>query len=112
MSNAIKFTDTGCIVLHVRADGDYLSDRVRDTGVAFRRKKWCACLIPSSRSERAYSEIFQGTGLGLAICEKLISMMDGDISVDSEPGMHDRWCVFRWHRCSVPGEKRRGRVEW
>ncbi len=28
---------------------------------------------------------FQGTGLGLAICEKLISMMDGDMPVDSRP---------------------------
>ena len=29
----------------------------------------------------------QGTGLGLAICEKLINMMDGDIAVESEPGL-------------------------
>ena len=36
---------------------------------------------------------FQGTGLGLAICEKLISMMDGDISVDTEPGMGSQFTI-------------------
>ncbi|HBK3299192.1 TPA: two-component system sensor histidine kinase RcsC [Citrobacter koseri] len=72
LSNAIKFTDTGCIVLHVQCDGDYLSIQVRDTGV---------------------QRNFQGTGLGLAICEKLISMMDGDISVDSEPGMGSQFTL-------------------
>ena len=36
---------------------------------------------------------FQGTGLGLAICEKLISMMDGDIAVDTEPGMGSQFTI-------------------
>jgi signal transduction histidine kinase len=36
---------------------------------------------------------FQGTGLGLAICEKLISMMDGDIAVETEPGMGSRFTI-------------------
>jgi two-component system capsular synthesis sensor histidine kinase RcsC len=35
---------------------------------------------------------FQGTGLGLAICE-LVSMMDGDISVDTEPGMGSQFTI-------------------
>ncbi len=54
-----------------------------------------------------------GTGLGLAICEKLISMMDGDISVDSEPGMGSQFTVrIPLYGAQVPAEKRRGRVEW
>lgn len=112
LSNAIKFTDTGCIVLHVRADGDYLSIRVRDTGVGIPAKEVVRLFDPFFESERAYS-VISGTGLGLAICEKLISMMDGDISVDSEPGMGSQFTVrIPLYGAQYPQKKRRGRVEW
>ena len=93
LSNAIKFTDTGCIVLHVRADGDYLSIRVRDTGVWIPAKEVVRLFDPFFQVGTGVQRNFQGTGLGLAICEKLISMMDGDISVDSEPGMGSQFTV-------------------
>ena len=93
LSNAIKFTDTGCIVLHVRADGDYLSIRVRDTGVGIPAKEVVRLFDPFFQVGTGVQRNFQGTGLGLAICEKLISMMDGDISVDSEPGMGSQFTV-------------------
>ncbi|TKT84332.1 two-component system sensor histidine kinase RcsC [Escherichia sp. MR] len=93
LSNAIKFTDTGCIVLHVRADGDYLSIRVRDTGVGIPAKEVVRLFDPFFQVGTGVQRNFQGTGLGLAICEKLISMMDGDISVESEPGMGSQFTV-------------------
>lgn len=93
LSNAIKFTDTGCIVLHVRADGDYLSIRVRDTGVGIPAKEVVRLFDPFFQVGTGVQRNFQGTGLGLAICEELISMMDGDISVDSEPGMGSQFTV-------------------
>lgn len=93
LSNAIKFTDTGCIVLHVRVDGDYLSIRVRDTGVGIPAKEVVRLFDPFFQVGTGVQRNFQGTGLGLAICEKLISMMDGDISVDSEPGMGSQFAV-------------------
>ncbi|MDF4131906.1 two-component system sensor histidine kinase RcsC [Escherichia coli] len=93
LSNAIKFTDTGCIVLHVRTDGDYLSIRVRDTGVGIPAKEVVRLFDPFFQVGTGVQRNFQGTGLGLAICEKLISMMDGDISVDSEPGIGSQFTV-------------------
>ena len=93
LSNAIKFTDTGCIVLHVQCSGDYLSIRVRDTGVGIPAKEVVRLFDPFFQVGTGVQRNFQGTGLGLAICEKLISMMDGDISVDSEPGMGSQFTL-------------------
>ncbi|WP_058912815.1 two-component system sensor histidine kinase RcsC [Entomohabitans teleogrylli] len=87
LSNAIKFTDTGCIVLHVRVEGDYLCFSVRDTGVGIPDKEVVRLFDPFFQAGTGVQRNFQGTGLGLAICEKLINMMDGDIAVETEPGM-------------------------
>ncbi|MEF9888675.1 two-component system sensor histidine kinase RcsC [Citrobacter sp.] len=93
LSNAIKFTDTGCIVLHVQCNDDYLCIRVRDTGVGIPAKEVVRLFDPFFQVGTGVQRNFQGTGLGLAICEKLISMMDGDISVDSEPGMGSQFML-------------------
>lgn len=93
LSNAIKFTDIGCIILHVSRAGDYLSIRVRDTGVGIPAKEVVRLFDPFFQVGTGVQRNFQGTGLGLAICEKLISMMDGDISVDTEPGMGSQFTI-------------------
>ena len=93
LSNAIKFTDVGCIVLHVQRAGEYLSIQVRDTGVGIPAKEVVRLFDPFFQVGTGVQRNFQGTGLGLAICEKLISMMDGDIAVDTEPGMGSQFTV-------------------
>lgn len=93
LSNAIKFTDTGCIVLHVRRAGDYLQISVRDTGEGIPAKEVVRLFDPFFQVGTGVQRNFQGTGLGLAICEKLISMMDGDIDVETEPGMGSRFTI-------------------
>ncbi|EGT5698114.1 two-component system sensor histidine kinase RcsC, partial [Cronobacter dublinensis subsp. dublinensis] len=93
LSNAIKFTDIGCIILHVGTQGDYLCFRVRDTGVGIPAKEVVRLFDPFFQVGTGVQRNFQGTGLGLAICEKLINMMDGDISVDTEPGMGSQFTI-------------------
>ena len=93
LSNAIKFTDVGCIILHVQCVDDYLCIRVRDTGVGIPSKEVVRLFDPFFQVGTGVQRNFQGTGLGLAICEKLISMMDGDIAVDTEPGMGSQFTV-------------------
>ncbi|CQI97253.1 hybrid sensory kinase in two-component regulatory system with RcsB and YojN [Yersinia frederiksenii] len=87
LNNAIKFTDTGCIILQVRVRGDYLEFRVRDTGVGINSREVNQLFDPFFQSGTGVQRHFQGTGLGLAICEKLINLMDGDVEVVSELGM-------------------------
>jgi two-component system capsular synthesis sensor histidine kinase RcsC len=93
LSNAIKFTDMGCIVLHVQCDMEYLSIRVRDTGVGIPGKEVVRLFDPFFQVGTGVQRNFQGTGLGLAICEKLVNMMDGDIAVDTEPGMGSQFTI-------------------
>lgn len=87
LSNAIKFTDTGCIILQVRVQDFYLEFRIRDTGLGIPFRDVMKLFDPFFQVGTGVQRHFQGTGLGLAICEKLVSLMDGDIAVESEPGM-------------------------
>lgn len=85
LSNAIKFTHTGGILLHLWCKDGYLYIRIRDTGIGIRQRDVQQLFDPFFQVEGKVQRNFQGTGLGLAICEKLINMMDGDITVLSEP---------------------------
>ena len=93
LNNAIKFTHTGCIILHAYVRDGYLAFRVRDTGVGIPAKEITRLFDPFFQVGTGVQRNFQGTGLGLAICEKLINMMDGDIEVESEPGMGSQFIV-------------------
>lgn len=93
LSNAIKFTDIGCIVLHVTVDECYLRIQVRDTGVGIPAKEVVRLFDPFFQVGTGVQRNFQGTGLGLAICEKLVGMMDGDIAVETEPGMGSQFTI-------------------
>ncbi|MCC8456401.1 two-component system sensor histidine kinase RcsC [Photorhabdus aegyptia] len=85
LNNAIKFTDTGCVVIHVTVDRDYLYVRIKDTGVGISDKALVQLFDPFFQIMPNTESSSQGTGLGLAICEKLINLMDGDIEVISQP---------------------------
>jgi len=93
LNNAIKFTHTGCIILHAYVTQGYLAFRMRDTGVGIPAKELTRLFDPFFQVGNGVQRNFQGTGLGLAICEKLINMMDGDIDVESEPGMGSQFIV-------------------
>ncbi|KPD11813.1 response regulator [Phaeobacter sp. 11ANDIMAR09] len=90
IGNAVKFTDHGYVYIdvsgHRDANGYDLVIRVTDTGIG----------IPEDRLDRVFSAFeqvdsgatrsFEGTGLGLAISARLIELMKGRISVQSEAG--------------------------
>ncbi|MCS5947111.1 hypothetical protein LNP25_30605 [Klebsiella variicola subsp. variicola] len=92
LSNAIKFTDTGCIILHVQCAGIICRSASAIPG-RIPAKEVLRLFDPFFQVGTGVQRNFQGTGLGLAICEKLISMMDGDIAVETEPGMGSRFTI-------------------
>lgn len=93
LSNAIKFTDTGCIVFQVSCNDGYLEFWVRDTGVGIPTHDAMKLFDPFFQAGSGVQRHFQGTGLGLAICEKLVNLMDGDMTLISEPGLGSQFGV-------------------
>ena len=90
-NNAIKFTDTGEIIIAVKLIGMdvnrvKLSFAVRDTGIGLTRKQVAGLFQPFVQADATTTRKYGGTGLGLTICKYLVEMMNGDISVTSQPG--------------------------
>lgn len=90
LNNAIKFTQTGRIILQVnakkvKADDISLSVSVKDTGRGIKQED--IENIFSRFIQIDINEFREGTGLGLAICKNLISMMKGVIAVRSIYGI-------------------------
>lgn len=91
VNNAIKFTDTGEIVVeaHVVEEGTEeltLQFSVKDTGIGIPKEKRDILFKSFSQLDSSTTRKFGGTGLGLAISEKLSRLMGGDIWVESEEG--------------------------
>lgn len=87
VGNAIKYTDEGGSVT-VRALGEsgVLLVEVADTGIGIDPAFQETLFDPFQQSETGEDREGAGTGLGLAITRRLVSLMDGTISVESTPG--------------------------
>ena len=91
VDNAIKFTETGDIVLHVQsdlesADRAVLRFSVTDTGIGIPEEKQQMIFEAFSQADSSMTRKYGGTGLGLAICSQLVEMMEGEIQLTSRPG--------------------------
>ncbi|MBF0348128.1 MAG: PAS domain S-box protein [Magnetococcales bacterium] len=90
-SNAFKFTETGEIVLGARVltmvhDQALLEFSVRDTGIGIDPDKIAMVFDPFQQADASTTRHYGGTGLGLAICRKLVTMMGGEIDLESRLG--------------------------
>jgi PAS domain S-box-containing protein len=92
ISNAIKFTDKGHVLVEVREEerfegGSVLRVSVTDTGLGIPKDKHPAIFEPFSQADGSTTRRFGGTGLGLAISATLVHLMGGRIWVESDgPG--------------------------
>ena len=91
LGNALKFTERGSVTLTVESrdgdDGDVVIEfAVRDTGIGIAPEKQHTIFQAFSQADGSMTRRFGGTGLGLTISTRLVEMMGGSISVESEPG--------------------------
>lgn len=89
LSNALKFTDEGNVSIHTdyNKSKDRIVFKVKDTGVGIEKKYFEKIFEPFSQvySSNAFDK--KGTGLGLAICKNLTTLLGGDLTVHSKPGI-------------------------
>ena len=94
IGNALKFTQTGAVLLDIHAHDDGLEYRVIDTGpgiAAPDRERLFDAFRQSSRKD-AYKD--GGVGLGLAIVKRLTDLLGGRIDVTGAPGIGTCFSVF------------------
>ena len=90
-NNAMKFTDSGEVVVRValvdlRSGSTTIEFSVRDTGIGIAEDLIGILFDPFTQADGSTTRRFGGSGLGLTICQRLVNMMGGAIQVRSEPG--------------------------
>jgi len=97
LSNAFKYTQNGSVTLGISSiskspDNVWLSVYVNDTGVGIKKEDIAKLFTDYSQVDTRSNRNVQGAGLGLSITKKLVELMNGEITVESE---HDKGTTFR-----------------
>ncbi len=86
LNNAVKFTEHGEVRVECRLSDDHLLIRVKDTGIGINHEDMDKLFKEFSQLDSGLNRKQEGTGLGLSICKKLVTLLGGDIQVESKPG--------------------------
>ena len=100
LSNAFKYTDAGKVILSIKSEKKGGSPRmlnliitVEDTGQGMTNDQMSRLFDSYVRFNLEENRFTEGTGLGMSITKKLIDLMEGDISVESEPNVGSLFTV-------------------
>jgi two-component system sensor histidine kinase RpfC len=89
LANAVKFTERGQITLRVGVsdvDPRFVRFEVEDTGIGISPDKQIAIFEPFAQADDSITRLYGGTGLGTAIARQLVTLMGGQIGVNSAVG--------------------------
>lgn len=97
LSNAIKYTEKGYVILEVTGKTDCgfvdLTMTVTDSGIGIKKGDIPNLFTSFQQFDTHKSNNREGTGLGLAICKQIVTIMGGDISVESSYGVGSKFIV-------------------
>jgi signal transduction histidine kinase/DNA-binding response OmpR family regulator/PAS domain-containing protein/HPt (histidine-containing phosphotransfer) domain-containing protein len=103
LSNAFKYTQEGVVELNIRSarEGDtvLLTASVRDTGMGIRPENIDRMFTDYTQMDMQANRKIMGTGLGLSIAKRMIDLMKGEISVQSEFGKGSTFTVMIPQKC-------------
>lgn len=83
LGNAVKFTDSGEVVLRVSREEDRIRFTVTDTGPGIAEDEINHLFLPFRQGDGSYTRKHSGTGLGLTISHRLVEAMGGELTVES-----------------------------
>lgn len=86
IGNAIKFTSSGGVIVEVSGDLAHVYIRVMDSGVGIRNEFLPFLFEEFNQESKGSTREYEGAGIGLAIVKRILDLMNGEISVDSEKG--------------------------
>ena len=101
VNNAVKFTEQGEIRLEIEllertGAKVQLKFSVRDTGMGMTREQSAKLFQPFTQADMSTTRKHGGTGLGLTISRRLVELMGGHISLESEPGVGSTFAFTVW----------------
>jgi PAS domain S-box-containing protein len=108
VSNAVKFTASGDVTIHVLPESQSDTDvvlrfEIQDSGIGIPPETQARLFQPFVQADGSTSRQYGGTGLGLAICKRLAESMDGTIGVRSSSGKGSTfWVTMKFKRQAHP----------
>jgi signal transduction histidine kinase len=93
LSNAAKFTEEGEINISVWNENGFLKLAVSDTGIGIRKEALQHIFEEFRQADMSDKRKYGGTGLGLAIVKRFVTLLKGNISVDSQMGKGSTFTV-------------------
>jgi signal transduction histidine kinase/DNA-binding response OmpR family regulator/HAMP domain-containing protein len=100
-ANAIKFTKEGQVHVHIgqsarTANRVCLEISVTDTGIGMTPEQVANVFLPFTQADGSTSRKYGGTGLGLTIVKRLVELMDGEVTVESQPAVGSKFRLALW----------------
>ena len=100
LGNAIKFTHQGHVLLSLTTENDIHDDSkitlkfsVQDTGLGIKKEEQALIFEPFQQTSEQTTTKYGGTGLGLSITKRLLEMMGGTLTLESEKGKGSNFSI-------------------
>jgi signal transduction histidine kinase len=94
LSNAVKFTAQGCITIAVRPQEDGVECCIGDTGIGMTPEAVAVIFEPFVQVDGSARRQYGGAGLGLHLVKRLLELLGGRVTVESEMGQGSTFRVW------------------